>query len=106
MVSQNDMTGGLAKPQIDVGTRYELHSWDGPWVLAMEELEVTNRIKRCNNGLGTMLEMAYHDNKGRLSFNGPVDDAADTTNSPASFYYAHQNVSMDTAKAGSMDSSP
>ncbi|OLP77849.1 hypothetical protein AK812_SmicGene42044 [Symbiodinium microadriaticum] len=42
----------------------------------MEVLEVINRIKRTNLGLGTLLEMCYHDNKGRLSFKGPIDVAA------------------------------
>ena len=100
VVNQSDMTPGLAKPRIDPGVRnfitglirgnfidkgekFRLHSWDGPWVLALEVLQVTNRIKRVNLGLGTLLEMACHDNKGRLSFKGPMDHTADTIGQPA-----------------------
>ncbi|CAE7911719.1 unnamed protein product, partial [Symbiodinium sp. KB8] len=94
------MTPGLAKPRIDPGVRnfitglirgnfidkgekFRLRSWDGPWVLALEVLQVTNRIKRVSLGLGTLLEMACHDNKGRLSFKGPMDHTADTIGQPA-----------------------
>ena len=100
VVNQSDMTPGLAKPRIDPGVRnfitglirgnfidkgekFRLHSWEGPWVLALEVLQVTNRIKRVNLGLGTLLEMACHDNKGRLSFKGPMDHTADTIGQPA-----------------------
>ena len=82
VVNQSDMTPGLAKPRIDPGVRnfitglirgnfidkgekFHLRSWDGPWVLALEVLQVTNRIKRVSLGLGTLLEMACHDNKGQ-----------------------------------------
>ena len=100
VVNQSDMTPGLAKPRIDPGVRnfitglirgnfidkgekFRLHSWEGPWVLALEVLQVTNRIKRVNLGLGTLLDMACHDNKGRLSFKGPMDHTADTIGQPA-----------------------
>ena len=89
IVNQSDMIGGLAKPKIDHGVRnfltglirgnfidkgpkFTLYSWDGPWVLAMEVLEVVNRIKRVGLGLGTLLEVMYHDNKGRFSYRGPM----------------------------------
>ena len=100
VVNQSDMTPGLAKPRIDPGVRnfitglirgnfidkgekFRLHSWDGPWVLALEVLQLTNRIKRVSLGLGTLLEMICHDNKGRLSFKGPMDHTADTIGQPA-----------------------
>ncbi|CAE7840682.1 unnamed protein product [Symbiodinium sp. KB8] len=100
VVNQADMIGGLAKPKIDHGVRnfltglirgnfmdkgpkFTLHSWDGPWVLAMEVLEVVNRVKRVGLGLGTLLEVMYHDNKGRFSFRGPIDSNADTIGQPA-----------------------
>ena len=61
IVNQSDMIGGLAKPKIDHGVRnfltglirgnfidkgpkFTLHSWDGPWVLAMEVLEVVTAL--------------------------------------------------------------
>ena len=56
-------------------------------MLAMEVLEVTNRVKKTSVGLGTLLEMAFHDNKGRLSFTDPVDTAADTVAQPAFIIY-------------------
>ncbi|CAE7666482.1 unnamed protein product [Symbiodinium sp. KB8] len=100
IVNQSDMTGGLAKPKIDHGVRnfltglvrgnfmdkghkFALHSWDGPWVLAMEVLEVVNRVKRVGLGLGTLLEVMYHDNKGRFSYRGPINNDADTIGQPA-----------------------
>ena len=72
---------------MDKGPKFQLHSFDGPWVLAMEVLEVINRIKRTNLGLGTLLEMCYHDNKGRLSFKGPIDVAAAAIGQPAFVTY-------------------
>ena len=100
IVNQADMIGGLAKPKIDHGIRnfltglirgnfidkgpkFNLYSWDGPWVLAMEVLEVVNRVKRVGLGLGTLLEVMYHDNKGRFSYRGPMDNNADTIGQPA-----------------------
>ena len=52
-------------------------------MLALEVLQLTNRIKRVSLGLGTLLEMICHDNKGRLSFKGPMDHTADTIGQPA-----------------------
>ena len=96
VVNQGDMTPGLARPRIDPGVRNFITGLirgnfidkgekfrDGPWVLALEVLQVTNRIKRVSLGLGTLLEMACHDNKGRLSFKGPMDHTADTIGQPA-----------------------
>ena len=36
-------------------------------------------MKRVTLGLGALLEMCLRDNKGRLSFKGPVDTAVDAT---------------------------
>ena len=93
VVNQADMTKGLSKPKVDVnvrnymtglirgnfidkGQKHQLHSWDGPWVLLAEVLEVVNRVKGVDFGFGTFLELMCHDNKGRLSFKGPIDVAA------------------------------
>ena len=67
----------------------------------MEVLEVVNRMKRTNLGLGTLLEMCYHDNKGRLSFKGPIDVAADAIGQPAFITYircvhGHHSTLADT----------
>ncbi|CAE7438162.1 unnamed protein product, partial [Symbiodinium sp. CCMP2456] len=61
-------------------------------------LEVVNRVKEVDFGVGTFLELMCHDNKGRLSFRGPIDQAADTISQPAFSVYVrcvhghHENL--------------
>ena len=76
VVNQADMTPGLAKPRIDPGVRdfitglirgnfmdmgkkFALHSWEGPWVLAMEVLEVTIWDRRHSGSKAAPIQLRW-----------------------------------------------